>query len=147
MKLLFLKLNYNDLSPSSYTHNLYERFIYFQDRSIFPAAGKYADRSWESLTETWMWQLVLRPRNSHKRNTSMGFSLQRMTIYGPIEEIQRPNYWTESGQNYEEFFPPCYLQSPIQYTALPWDFHFYKRTQPLTVSTVCSCKGERRKTS
>jgi hypothetical protein len=41
MKLLFPKQNYNDLSPSSYTHIICERFIYFQDRSIYSAAGKY----------------------------------------------------------------------------------------------------------
>ncbi len=28
------------------------------------------------LTDTWMWKLGLRPRNSQKRNTLMGFSLQ-----------------------------------------------------------------------
>jgi hypothetical protein len=31
---------------------------------------------YKSLTDTWMWKLGLRPRNSQKRNTLMGFSLQ-----------------------------------------------------------------------
>ncbi len=31
---------------------------------------------YKSLTDTWMWKLGLRPRNSQKRNTQMGFSLQ-----------------------------------------------------------------------
>jgi hypothetical protein len=33
-------------------------------------SGKY-----KSLTDTWMWKLGLKPRNSRKRNTLMGFSL------------------------------------------------------------------------
>ncbi len=41
---LFLKQNYNVLSPNSYTH-ICERFIYFQDRSVYFAAAKYVDRS------------------------------------------------------------------------------------------------------
>ncbi len=44
MKLLYPKLNYNVLSSSSYTH-ISVRFIYFQDRSAYYAAGKYEDRS------------------------------------------------------------------------------------------------------
>jgi hypothetical protein len=48
MKLLFPKYNYNVLSPSSYTH-IYERFIYFQDRSTYSAAGKYVDQFWEYI--------------------------------------------------------------------------------------------------
>ncbi len=44
-------------------------------------------------------------------------------------------------------FPPCYSQSPLPSTALPWDFYFFKLTQPLKVSRVqLHCKGERRKT-
>ncbi len=31
---------------------------------------------YKSLTDTWMWKLGLRSRNSQKRNTLMGFSLQ-----------------------------------------------------------------------
>ncbi len=31
---------------------------------------------YKSLTDTWMWKLGLRLRNSQKRNTKMGFSLQ-----------------------------------------------------------------------
>ncbi len=48
-----------------------EKFIYFHDQSAFccreicgPILGKY-----KSLTDTWMWKLGLRPRNSQKRNT------------------------------------------------------------------------------
>ncbi len=32
---------------------------------------------YKPLTDTWMWKLGLRPYNSQKRNTKMGFSLQR----------------------------------------------------------------------
>ncbi len=48
---LFPKQNYNVLSPHSFTHmyciHIFERFIYFQDRSIYFAAAKYVDWSWE----------------------------------------------------------------------------------------------------
>ncbi len=71
--LLFPKQNYNVLSPSPYTHTyICERFIYFQDRSAYSAAGKYVNQSfgiYKSLTGTWMWILGLMPRNSQKRNT------------------------------------------------------------------------------
>ncbi len=46
IKLFFPKLNYNVLSPSSYTY-ICERFIHFQDRSAYSAAGKYVDRAWK----------------------------------------------------------------------------------------------------
>ena len=49
MKLLFPKQNYNVLSPSSYTHRHGERFLCFQDRSAYSAAGKYEDQSWEYI--------------------------------------------------------------------------------------------------
>jgi hypothetical protein len=53
MKLLFPKQNYNVLSPSSYTHIcICERFIYFQDRSAYSAAGKYEDQSWEYINRS-----------------------------------------------------------------------------------------------
>ncbi len=80
MKLLFPKQNQNVLSPSSYTYismrDLYiSRIglpILFCCREISgPILGIY-----ESLTDTYMWKLGLRPRNSQKRDTSMGFSLQ-----------------------------------------------------------------------
>jgi hypothetical protein len=55
MKLLFPKRNYNVLSPSSYTHILYlwERLIYFQDRSANSSAGKHVDQSWEYINRSW----------------------------------------------------------------------------------------------
>ncbi len=51
-----------------------ERFIYFQDRSAYSAAGKYVDQSWEYTNRSqtyqwWMWKFGLRQRNSQKRNT------------------------------------------------------------------------------
>jgi hypothetical protein len=42
-----------------------------------------------------------------------------------LDEIQT-KVWTS--------FPPCYSRSPLY--SLPWDFYFFKLTQPLTVSTV-----------
>ncbi len=69
---LVTKQNYNVLSPNSYTPiSVRDLYISRINLSIF-------DRSWEckSLTDTRMWKLGLRLRNSQKRNTSMGFSLQ-----------------------------------------------------------------------
>jgi hypothetical protein len=45
---------------------------YSSDRSAFSAVGKYVDQSWEyykSLSDTCMWKLELRPRNSFSGNT------------------------------------------------------------------------------
>ncbi len=69
MKLLFPKQNYNVLSPRSYIH-ICERFICFQDR-LFCCLEIYGPilGICKSLTDTWMWKLGLRPRNSQKRNT------------------------------------------------------------------------------
>ncbi len=50
MKLLFSKQNYNVLSPIVPIHSyIFERFIYFQDRAAYSAAGKYVDRSREYI--------------------------------------------------------------------------------------------------
>jgi hypothetical protein len=40
---LFPKQNYKVLSPNSYTHTVY------QDQSVYFAAAKYVDRSWEYI--------------------------------------------------------------------------------------------------
>jgi hypothetical protein len=63
-----------------------ERFIYIPTPTIDlpillqeicgPMLGIY-----KSLTDTWMWKMVLGLRNSHKRNTLMGFSLQCINKY------------------------------------------------------------------
>ncbi len=41
----------------------------------------------KSLTDTWMWKLGLRPRNSQKRNTQMGCSLQCHSWSLPCEAV------------------------------------------------------------
>ncbi len=43
----------------------------------------------------------------------------------------RPNSWTKSRQNSYEFSSLLLI---VTSTALPWDFYFFKLTQPLTVS-------------
>ncbi len=44
---------------------------------------------YKSLTDTWMWKLGLRPRNSQKRNTYMGFSLQcSFLMYGTCLAVE-----------------------------------------------------------
>jgi hypothetical protein len=40
---------------------------------------------YKSFTDTWMWKLGLRPRNSFSRNTEKGFSLQ--CIGGPKDDV------------------------------------------------------------
>ncbi len=50
-----------------------------QDRSAYSCCREICGRIqgiYKSLTDTWMWKLGLRPRNSQKRNTRLGFSLQ-----------------------------------------------------------------------
>jgi hypothetical protein len=51
MKLLFPKQNYNVLSPNSYTH-ISVRDLYIQNWSIYFAAAKYVDRSWEYISRS-----------------------------------------------------------------------------------------------
>ncbi len=73
---LFPKQNYNVLYPNSYTLiYLWEIYIFsgsvcpFRCSQIWgPILGIY-----KLLTGTWMWKLGLRPCNSQKRNTQMGF--------------------------------------------------------------------------
>ncbi len=47
------------------------------------------------------------------------------------ESILRPNSWTKSRQKSYEFFS---LLFTVTSTALPWDFYFFKLTEPLTAS-------------
>ncbi len=61
-------------SQSQFPHScVWQRFIYSHYRSAYSAAGKYC--VWTdsgihtSLTETWIWILGLRPRNSFPGNT------------------------------------------------------------------------------
>ncbi len=57
--------------------NICERFIYFQDRSAYSAAGKYADRSWEYINGSqthecgnWDWGRAIPRKGIHKWNFS-----------------------------------------------------------------------------
>ncbi len=53
---------------SQFPHSCFcERFIYSHDRSASSAAGKMWTDPGISLTDTWMWKLGLRSRNSQKR--------------------------------------------------------------------------------
>ncbi len=65
--------------PHSY---IGERFIYFQDRSAFSAAGKYVDRSWEYINRSqthkcgnWDWGRAIPRKGIHKRNFSCSVAL------------------------------------------------------------------------
>jgi hypothetical protein len=46
-----------------------------------------------------------------------------------VISIQRPNSWTKSRKKSKEFSSLLFTV-----TALPWNFYFFKHTQPLTVS-------------
>ena len=74
MKLLCPKQNYNLLSPSSHTL-ICERFIYFQDRSAYSAAGKHVARSWKYINGSqthecgnWEWGCAIPRKGIRKRN-------------------------------------------------------------------------------
>jgi hypothetical protein len=50
MKLSSLLIFKTELSVSQFLHSyICERFIYFQDRSVYFAAAKSVDRSWEYI--------------------------------------------------------------------------------------------------
>jgi hypothetical protein len=51
----------------------------------------------------------------------------------PTKTDQRPNSWTKSKQKCSEFSSLLFTATS---TALPWDFCFFKLTQPLTVLSV-----------
>ncbi len=72
---LFPKQNYNVRSPSSYILHSYicERFIYFLDRSVYFAAAKYVDQSWEDINRSqthecanWDWGRAIPRIGIHK---------------------------------------------------------------------------------
>ncbi len=71
MKLLFPKQNCNVLSPGSYTH-IYVRDLYISriGLPILLQGNMWTNPGniYKSFTDTWMWKLGLRPRNSQKRN-------------------------------------------------------------------------------
>jgi hypothetical protein len=63
---LFPKQNYNVLSPNSYTHiSVRDLYISRIGLSILLQPNVWTDTgNIKSLTDTWMWKLELRPRNS-----------------------------------------------------------------------------------
>ncbi len=70
MKLLFPRQNYNVLSPSSYTH-ISVRDLYISRIGLPILCRDICGQIlgiYKSVTDTWMWKLGLRPRNSQKRN-------------------------------------------------------------------------------
>jgi hypothetical protein len=62
---------------SQFPHScVYERLICSHGRSAYSAAGNIWTDIWEYINRSQTHELGLRPRNSQKRNTYMGFSLQ-----------------------------------------------------------------------
>ncbi len=61
-------------SVSQFRHSyIFERFIYFQDRSAYSAAGKYVDQSWEYINRSqthacgnWEWCRAIPRKWIHK---------------------------------------------------------------------------------
>ncbi len=70
-----------------------EQLIYSHDRSAYSPAGKCGPilRIYSSLTDTWMWKLGLRLRNSFSGNTEKGFSLQCAVYQFQAEPVQSFN--------------------------------------------------------
>ncbi len=72
MKLFFPKQNSNVMSPSSYTQISVRDYIFPGSVCLFccrKICGPILEYIYKSLTDTWMWKLVLRPHNSQKRNS------------------------------------------------------------------------------
>ncbi len=70
-----LKMNIGVSVPISTFICLWANYIFLRSACLF-CCRKYVEWTDPSLTDTWMWKLGLRPRNSQKRNAEMGFSLQ-----------------------------------------------------------------------
>ncbi len=54
-------------------YSICEKFIYFQDRSVYSTAGKYVDRSWEYINRSqphecgnWDWGRAIPRKGIHK---------------------------------------------------------------------------------
>ncbi len=69
----FPKKNDNVLSPHFLHSYIFERFIYFQDRSAYSAVGKYVDGSWEYINRShthecgnWDWGCAIPRKGIHK---------------------------------------------------------------------------------
>ncbi len=56
---------------------------------------------YESLTDTWMWKLGLRLRNSQKRNTLMGYSLQCTVLKGSKKTTYKIFNWDITHSTYQ----------------------------------------------
>jgi hypothetical protein len=87
--------------------------------------------SWE-LLEAWAY-IVIFTQTSITTQTKREESCQSSSVPRPslwAWLILRPKSWTKSKQKFSS------LLFTVTSTALPWDFYFFKLTQPLTVSTV-----------
>ncbi len=87
--------------------------------------------SWE-LLEAWA-DIVIFTQTSittqtKREESCLSSSVPRPSLWTWL--ILRPNSWTKSRQKFSS------LLFTVTSTALPWDFYFFKLTQPLPVSTV-----------
>ncbi len=100
-----------------------------------------------SLKDTWMWKLGLRPRNSQKRNTEMGFSLQCRALQQGIcftHKLHKTRQlWMHAFQN--SWFWPRPKLCPQCTPALPPSKHivFELSSPPNTFSTTPKTLGIR----
>ncbi len=80
LKQIFPEKELRGHSSNSYIHfSVCDLYVYSHDRSDLSAAGKYGGgpmvRIYIWLTDTWMWKLGLRPRNSFSGNIYIDISL------------------------------------------------------------------------
>jgi hypothetical protein len=102
-------------------------------REIFgPILGIY-----KLLTDTWMWKLGLRPRNSQKRNTQMGFSLQCTHWYGSRRLPEATPWLTDVGsrgvykrKNNSCAEPRCPATLPLIHNGYEGHHHLHSPRDP-----------------
>ncbi len=80
-----------------------ERFIYFQDRSAYPTAGKYVDQSWEYINRpqthecgNWYWDRAIPRKGIHKWDFHC--SVSNGTVPSKISECPVPVELLHPGQ-------------------------------------------------
>jgi hypothetical protein len=72
---IFPKQNYNVLSPNSYTQGKSVRDLYIPGSVCLFCCSQICEpilEIYKSLTDTWLWKLGMRPRNSQKKKYKYG---------------------------------------------------------------------------
>ncbi len=82
-------------------------------------------------------------RNKMSTETKQKVDWTKRRIDGQLRNESRGRILGRNPDKSLKSFHPCHSQAP--HTALPWDFYFFKFTQPLTVSRVHTVKEKRGK--